>query len=313
MTTTTTSTIALVTYETSSRINFAHIVGEMQRSLDKSPQSNYALTWDHDDIATFDFESTRIVLSLEDNAAPTEEPVHDRLLISVGPPSKGPLRRQPEISYEQLCSVIVERVCAYYETQPVYWQQVEECVTSETVDEIFDRIALAQSKTQTIDGEAEAVAGATERHTQENIIHMSAPKSRFPNFRTKGDARNTARARKIPLSMLRGRAGEVANDVAGGRFQESDQLRAVRTALYEEQDATKATGPERNSVAVRLTATAMDATLVVVCLPVGAAMLAYHIFNGGELRRTAQVMTVTGLFLASSKWFASMPLSILFS
>jgi hypothetical protein len=146
MTTTATSTIALVTYETSSRINFAHIVGEMQRSLDKSPQSNYALTWDHDDIATFDFESTRIVLSLEDNAAPTEEPVHDRLLISVGPPSEGPLRRQPEISYEQLCSIIVERVCAYYETQPVYWQQVEECVTSETVDQIFDRIALGKLK-----------------------------------------------------------------------------------------------------------------------------------------------------------------------
>ena len=59
----------------------------------------------------------------------------------------------------------------------------------------------------------------------------------------------------------------------------------------------------------RLSATAMDATLVIVCLPVGAAMLTYHVFRGGEIRHTAHMMTITGLFLASSEVFSTMPLT----
>jgi|GEM_PF-575346 len=306
MSITITSTIALVTCDANSKINFAHVVGEMRRSLDKSTLNTYTLAWDHDDIATFDFESTRIVLSLESQSLNINEADPDRLFVSVGPPSSGLLSREPEIPYEQLCSMIVERVCAYYDTKPVYWQQVEDCVTSETVDQIFDEIASAQHRSQAMDLAAAAIVDAPKSGAPTNIVQLQALPKRAPRSRSKGDTRQQPSRADRPAHAAQ--VG-VANDVALGVVYDSDRLRAIRTALYEVQDGPKSAEPERNSPIARLSATAMDATLVMVCLPVGAAMITYHVFRGGEIRHTAHMMTITGLFLASSKVFSTMPLT----
>jgi len=306
MSTATTSTIALVTCDVSSKINFAHVVGEMRRSLDRSPLNTYTLTWDHDDIATFDFESTRIVLSLESQSLHINEADTDRLFISVGPPAVGHLRRAPEVPYEQLCSMIVERVCGYYVTKPVYWQQIEDSVTSDTVDQIFDEIALAQSRSQTMDLAAAAIVEAPEPQTPTNIVQLSILPNRVPRSRPKGDTRQRPSHVYPPP---RDAQAEVANDIAVGVRYDSDRLRAIRTALYEVEDGPSSAENAMGTPIARLSATAMDATLVIVCLPVGAAMLTYHVFRGGEIRHTAHMMTITGLFLASSEVFSTMPLT----
>lgn len=306
MTTTPTSTIALVTCDVSSKINFAHVVGEMRRSLDRSPLNTYTLAWDHDDIATFDFESTRIVLSLECQSLRINEADADRLFISVGPPSVGHLRREPEVAYEQLSSMIVERVCGYYVTKPVYWQQIEGCVTSDTVDQIFDEIALAHSRSQIVNIAAAAFVETPEQRTPTNIVQLSVLPTRVPRPRSKGDTRQKP---SQAHHAARDAQVEVANDIPVGLRYDSDRLRAIRTALYEVQDGPSSEETGRSTPIARLSATALDATLVIVCLPVGAAMLTYHVFRGGEIRHTAHMMTITGLFLASSKVFSTMPLT----
>jgi hypothetical protein len=304
MTTTPTSTIALVTSKTSSKINFAHVVGEMRRSLDRSQHSSYTQTWDNDDIATFDFEGTRIVMALEEDAISIHETTPDCLLISVSPSLGAPHRNEPDIAYEQLCSMIVERVCTCYEVRPVYWLQIPGSVTSETVDDFFQDIAPAQRDSSNMDFEDETIIVEPEQQANENVIHMSAATDRFPEFRTE-------RAGRQPI--YDDEPIDIANDVDPEYPHDSDRLRAIRAALYDAPDAAISGKPQKNSAIVRLTATALDATMVIVCLPVGAAMLTYHIFKGGELRRSAQAMTLTGFLLASSNVVPAMPLSMLFS
>lgn len=295
------STIALVTCDENSKVNFAHVVGEMRRSLDKSTRSRYTLTWDHDDIAAFDFESTRIVLSLAEQTMPEVGPDTDHLFISVGAPFEGNRRRDPAVAHEQLCSTIVERVCAYYETKSVYWQQVDECITSETVDQTFERIAVARHRPKAMNIEAEeAMILEPTQPPEANIVQLSA----FPSRST--HCQPALKARQAP-------EGAAANDMIVGHYDDTDRLSAIRSALYDAPEGPVSGEDEKKSPIVRITATALDTTMIIVCLPVGAAMLTYHVFRGGELRRTAHMMTLTGLLMTSSKAVAAMQITNLLS
>ncbi|MGO4907173.1 hypothetical protein ACEN2J_02445 [Pseudorhodobacter sp. W20_MBD10_FR17] len=308
MSITPTSTIALVTSKTSSKINFAHVVGEMRRSLARSQHNGYTQTWDHDDIATFDFEGTRIVLALEEEAISIHETTPDCLFISVGPSFAAPHGQEPKIAYEQMCSMIVERVCTCYEIKPVYWMQIPGSVTSEIVDDFFQDIAPTQSKSTNVDLEDPAIVVEPERPPHENVIHMSAASNRSAQFRAKGAGRQQAGAAFNGNDPV-----DIANDVAPGPYHDSDRLRAIRAALYDAPDQPNSVGSQKNSTFVRFTTIALDTTMVVVCLPVGVAMLGYHIYNGGDLRRSAQAITLTGFMLAYSNMIPAMPLSMLFS
>lgn len=299
------STIALVTCDNNSKINFAHVVGEMRRSLDKSTRSGYVLTWGHDDIVTFDFESTRIVLSLADTRLTEKGAGTYQLLISVGNPTLGLRKRDPAIAHEQLCSTIVERVCDYYETKSVYWQQVDECVTAETVDRILERFVSANDTSEIT--EIKGTFAPDLPDTQDETLTQTAAYSgQVPsNIVAIG---STAKTRSNEVSLLsEGNSMQTsANDTPHGFHPDLDRLDAVRTALYE---ANVCSAPQQETKApaiVRITATALDTTMIIVCLPVGAAMLTYHVFRGGELRRSSQMITLTGLFMASSKAVAAM-------
>lgn len=305
------STIALVTSKTSSKINFAHVVGEMRRSLDKSQHSTYTQTWDHDDIATFDFESTRIVLALEEDAISIRETPADCLFISVGPSASAPQGHEPEIAYEQLCSIIVERICTCYEIKPVYWLQIPGSVTSETVDDFFENIAPAHNEPSTMSFEDTAISAEPEQPPQENVIHMSAASSRLPRLHTKEAGRQQASTGPQPIH--RGNPMNIANDVAPLHQRDSDRLRAIRAALYGAADAPNAGKLQKGSSIIRHTAKAFDATMVVVCLPVGAAVLTYQAFKGGEYKRSIKAISLAGLLLASSKVIPAISLSKLFS
>ena len=302
------STIALVTCNENSKINFAHLVGEMRRSLDKGTRNSYVLTWDNDDIVVFDFESTRIVMALVDSSLAKKSAGVDQLLVSVGTPNRGQRRRDPAIAHEQLCSMIVERVCSYYDTNSVFWQQMEESVTPEMVDQIIDRIEAPSdaSKIIEINGTRHPVVADCLRPDLEQCAASPA--------QTAENSDNVVRIANRPKASATNVALMAANDVAeastNGRpiafGPDLDRLHSVRAALYEDEVPKTSSQVETISPVIRVTATALDTTLVIVCLPVGAAMLTYHILRGGELRRSSQVMTLTGLYLASSQAVAAM-------
>jgi hypothetical protein len=100
------------------------------------------------------------------------------------------------------------------------------------------------------------------------------------------------------LHVLHAAASEVSNDMPRLPGLDQNRIRAIRAALY---DPTEMEIDNRPSAVTRITATAMDTTLIVVCLPVGAAMLTYHVLRGGEMRHSAHAVALTGLFLALAK------------
>ncbi|MGB3277558.1 MAG: hypothetical protein WBA92_00040 [Pseudorhodobacter sp.] len=297
------STIALVTCNETSKINFAYLVGEMRRSLDKTTRNSYVLTWDNDDIVAFDFESTRIVLALVDSSQTKKGVGTDQLLVSVGTPSLGQRGREPAIAHEQLCSMIVERVCGYYDTSSVFWQQMEECVTSETVDQIVDRLEAASDSAEIIEIGC-ALPDDTE-HPDPDLVPQAALAAPTQNIvriadRPRVSAQYAARMAANDIAIIS------ANDKQKALRPDLDRLHSVRAALYQEAGHQITPHMEKASPVTRITATALDTTLIIVCLPVGAAMLTYHVFRGGELRRSSQMVTLTGLFLASSQAVAAM-------
>lgn len=56
--------------------------------------------------------------------------------------------------------------------------------------------------------------------------------------------------------------------------------------------------PERNDLKARLTVYALNMTIMVFTVPVGMALLVMNILGGENLRTTAHVMALTGLFSA---------------
>jgi hypothetical protein len=106
--------------------------------------------------------------------------------------------------------------------------------------------------------------------------------------------------REAPMGaqVLQAAPSEVSNDMPRLPGLDQNRIRAVRAALY---DPTEMEVDDRPSAVTRITATAMDTTLIVVCLPVGAAMLTYHVLRGGEIRHSAHAVALTGLFLALAK------------
>ncbi|MCL4188191.1 MAG: hypothetical protein KJZ85_11330 [Rhodobacteraceae bacterium] len=107
---------------------------------------------------------------------------------------------------------------------------------------------------------------------------------------------------------------EVANDRPDIPGLPEAELRRVRAALYPDvtdappaaaRGAAGAAAPRPESeptLAMRLSATAMDMTLLVVALPVGAAVVTHNLLRGRtDMRLSARMMALTGAFIAFSQ------------
>ena len=65
---------------------------------------------------------------------------------------------------------------------------------------------------------------------------------------------------------------------------------------------------EHNDTTARLTVYALNLTVMVFALPVGLALLFMNILGGENLRTTAHVMALTGLFMALGQMETAAPL-----
>jgi len=119
------------------------------------------------------------------------------------------------------------------------------------------------------------------------------------------EARRIARRRPAAAAPAPD-AAEVANDRPDLPALPQGQLRRIRAALYPETlaAATAAAAPPpaapgETTLAMRLSAAAMDMTLLVVALPVGAAVVTHNLLRGRtDMRVSARMMALTGAVLA---------------
>lgn len=111
----------------------------------------------------------------------------------------------------------------------------------------------------------------------------------------------TALCDRLPAAQPKAVRQIVANPsvrAAHAAARDRAKLQHARTAIYlkTEEDA-----PATPSVPLRVAATAVNTTLTVVALPIGATLMALSLVRGADMRLSGQAMALTGLFLALSQ------------
>lgn len=291
------STIAELLFLQAPPMNFARLVGDLDAVLTRVHQTDRILTWDCEDIASFDMPGTRIVLATSENPRPG---VAASLTISVGPSHLPPARIDCDepgkmSRHAEFCSKLVERVQPRLRADAIFWHQCEGPVESDLIDhlaysvpadaepEVKHHAVFDQLDDQNIDavyargfGTCDAKSGA-----KSDLKPHHAPKP-GPDAGAPGAK---AKARTSPPKAA------PSNDQPQIPRQRNLELERVRTALY---PAPTPPPPHLVSPQLRLAAHTMNATLIMVALPVGAAMLTYSVLRGENMRLTTAALVATG-------------------
>lgn len=247
---TSTSTIAQLLYARPLHMHFAMLVGELNSALAKCDAVDRSFAWDCDDVAIFDLDGARVIMSLADNPGGGHACC---LSVSVGP---SPVA-DPEVPAIQrgamMCRMIVDRIQTRFPPAAVAWHNLPGPVTPDRLETLLAQLPTAQE-----------------------LEVPSKAQLCFP-----------------PLAPVHPEAANDRPDLP--RRQSGNET--VRSALYPEgapwQGEKKPANV--NATPMRLAIHTMNATLILVAMPVGAAMMTYSLLRGEDLRLTSQAMVLTGL------------------
>lgn len=253
MTTHSLSTIAQLLCQNDQPPNFARLVGDLDAVLERIQNLSRKISWDCEDVATFDLPGTRILLAWTDHPG---QGLSGILTLSVGPsPMPGPGSMPPD--HNALCSRLAERIQARVSALAILWHQIDCQMTPEWVDRLVD--------------------------TLPDLPDLLAPAPTLPVPRD-----------ETPITALRGllpNSSNVANTLPDLPRSRDPELARLRAALYDED-------PAPQSAPIRLAVHAMNATLIMVWLPLGAAALAQGILRGEDMRLASRLMVLTGTVTA---------------
>lgn len=253
------STIAqLLCYQTLP-LNFAKLIGEVDKILEQNLDCPFKVTWDCDNVASFDVPGSRILLAWSE--APGRG-LSGVLTVSAGPsPTLGKPVMRPD--YDAVTQMLVDDLSSRVGVSETLWHRMACHMSPEwvelLVDALPDRPDAPQSAPVVIDLQA------VRTETKPRHVRRIQP----------------TRAPMLELVQTTHRPSERAMPV------DPDLLR-LRAALYEDDDDA------RPSVHMRLAVHAMNATLIVVWLPLGAAAMIHGMVRGEDMRLASRLMVLTG-------------------
>ena len=254
------SVIAELVFIEEPPINFARLVADLDSVLARLHAKDRQLAWDCEDVAIFDMPGTRIALAYNDSP---RIGIKATLTLSVGPSHLPPPPTDGEpvsARHDALCSKLVERVQARLKPDAVFWHETEALVTVEVIDSLSTPLPLAKP-----------------RRTSGHPIHTPPDiNGVYENYDSALHRTHVRPQRPAP----RGRDRELCR---------------LRNALYPVSDQPVA---KRNSTQMRLAAHTMNATLIVVSMPIGVALVGYSLVKGDNMRLTANMLVLTGCVTA---------------
>ena len=303
------STIAQMLFADGKALDFARIVSELDSVLTRLRGKEVTITWDCDDLVTLDMPDTRIVLAW------AEVGTHRAgcaLTVSVGPGSV-PQDDPAKSDHDVLCSRLVERIRMRFEPSAVLWCKIDGPVDADMVDALTDavpemaatlppvesildkltktdlQIATRNSETRRIRSLAAAPPSAKPKPANEMMFEAAYPQDAARVKRVSLKPQMADPVPFKPLSLI------AANDKPQLPRTCSAELTRVRHALYPLQEV-----PEKPvySTQMRLAAHAMNATLIVVWPPLGAAVMTYSVRRGENMQMSARLMAVAGTLYA---------------
>lgn len=313
------STIAQLLYPDLQTLDFGRIVAELDTVLTRLRGSDVAICWDCDDLVTFDLPETRILLAWFDTGTRGRGGC---LTVSVGP---NPSATDPlsKAEHEVLCSRLVERIEGRFAPAGVLWLQVSGPVDSELVDDLIDTLPeVGGPSLPPIDSILDALSRADlhKADLQSRPPHprsVSAPElsrmateptraavadvpkpaaSVFAAKPTKASRRRLRIPAPVAKQIVVAGVAEAANDQPHLPLPKNVELERLRGALYPvvEEASEKAV----YSTQMRIAAHCMNATLILVWAPLGAAVMTYSVLKGEDMRLSARLMAVSGTFFA---------------
>lgn len=260
MATSSLSTIAQLLCYQSLPVNFAKLIGEVDSILERYLDFPLKVTWDCDTVASFDQTGTRVLLAW------TEHPGHGLsgvLTLSVGP---SPLSGKPVMrpDHEALAMRLTDHLSQRTQSISILWHRMACHMTPEWVDLLIDALPPDLP-------EMEAADADLTQSKQGKVVpleHARLPKTTLVASRLVG-TQTTHRPTERSLPM------------------DPDLIR-LRAALYEEED------DEKPSAQMRLAVHAMNATLIMVWMPLGAAVMIHGMVRGEDMRLASRLMVLTG-------------------
>lgn len=283
------STIAQFVFDHDPALNLPLLVKELDSALQRSGAGMRMITWDGDDLVLLDVEGARFTLSY--NADQSQSPAS--LMISVGPGPGGPADPSDRRRHEDLCHLIASRLKARFAPERMLWHQVTGPVTADLIDDLFDRLP---------DFEVIQKPATTQVHSETTKVLRAFPETedlRTVSFAEKAmalkaakseRARAAAHAKAVP-------ALDPANTQPTPLRASNPEMTRLRAALYPAQGEE----PAKGNVKLRLAASTMDMTLMIVFLPAGAAMLTYSVLKGGNVNASGRMMALTCSVLGLSQ------------
>ena len=320
-------TVAQLVYADKQPLNFARLVGDLHSILVQVYGPEVSFEWDCEDIAFFDLPAARIALGWDDRPGKGYSAC---MTVSVGT-LPGISLSLANGGYEEMCSRIVERVHGLFPALAILWHQTEEQLTSDLLDRLIDELPplmqlfpfqepdwVAHVMSRQSPGRAVALRGAKEISESDTATKEPAPivqptpmqvVEKVADVALKLDEKGgelitlkfsgksaTARARaraKARACALASSLPEIANDRPTLPHPRNLELAQLRDALYQ---ADPAEIPAPLSTQLRFTAHALNATLILVWAPLGAAVMTYSVLKGEDMKLSARLMVLTGLF-----------------
>lgn len=271
------STIAQLLFLTERSINFARIVAELETVLARLQPRNVHLAWDCDDFVCFDIPGTRIQLSWSEVE---RRGYRGCLSIAVGPGE-----RASRGYHEDMCSRLVDRIQSRFDPVAVLWCQAEGAIGSEVIDDLLFALPHLGSPLPDI----ESLLPTLTLHEARLAAGHAAPKPTLPHPAAQPAAPKQTQSRPRRLRPVPPHA---ANDHPHLPPLCNRELDTVRQALYPAEEPS-----HPYSTQMRLAVHCLNATLILVWTPMGAALMTYSLLKGEDMRLSSRVMVVTGTFL----------------
>ena len=164
-------------------------------------------------------------------------------------------------THEVLCSRLVERIQTRYAPDAVLWRQLPLAIEPELVDALIDSLPSIR-----------------------DVLGTAAPQ----------EPEAAKPAVRQPVLVM---AAMPANDRPDLPKPAESELSRVRAALYPAPEAPI----ERETAQLRLAAQAMNATLIVVWMPLGVAAMTYSLMKGENIGFSARMLAMTGTLMAFSQ------------
>lgn len=277
------TTIGQLVFAQRPGLDFGQLLSDLDTALASHDVGARSLNWERDGLAVVDVGAARIILALMEDIDGTGTALAT-VAVGFGPEPDGDTRLARR--HAVLARIIADRIGARSAAVETIWSHSEDIGNPDMVDRMA--ASLAARRHSLLDGPAGRAKArkAVPRHFVEpnDLPRMMAKLESTLEARRHGLTDATRSHGHMEIPPL-----DISDPVAGSvLFQTADDGPAVATAP------------------LRLAAHMIDATLMVVALPVGAAMMTYSLTRGADLNTSARAMAVCGIGIGIMQTFGGL-------